>query len=278
MHCLESAPYENYSLFHPDGTLMCFCSAKRANWYLQRGLAEQIGPKSFGLTFEPRGYGDPNVILGNRENICVITGESNNLTKHHVVPTQFRKLFPNAYKDKNSMDLLLLTREAHNDYEQHATLFKHILYADFDFRRNSDKYREWREITKYVNALINHKHQIPPSIQVYMQMRIDGIRDRWNFTDAELQRGMESILFPDPIEQVINYLGVENMIVIWKLHFIKYGKPKFLPDWWKPNLIKIVTRGINPVKNDVISIDLNQPKLVELLKKYELYETAQLYI
>lgn len=123
-HSLDSAPYENYSLFHPDGTLMCFCSAKRANWYFDRGLAEQTGPKEFKLTFQPRGYGDPNVLLGNRDNICVITGERDNLTKHHVVPAQFRRLFPIAYKDKNSMDLLLLTREAHNDYERHATEFK----------------------------------------------------------------------------------------------------------------------------------------------------------
>lgn len=129
-----------------------------------------------------------------------------------------------------------------------------------------------------MNALTNHLEQIPPSVQVFMQMRVDGIRDRWKFTDEELERGMEAVLFPDPIEKVISDLGVENMIVIWKLHFIKYGKPKFLPDWWKPNMMKVVTRGNSPAKNDVVFIDMTEPRLVELLKKYKLYETAQLYI
>ena len=31
---LNRIPYDNYKIYHPDGTLMCFCSGKKAKWYI----------------------------------------------------------------------------------------------------------------------------------------------------------------------------------------------------------------------------------------------------
>ena len=48
---LKHAPYDNYEVYHPDGTLMFFCSQRKLNWYLKRDLAIILGPKKIQLTF-----------------------------------------------------------------------------------------------------------------------------------------------------------------------------------------------------------------------------------
>jgi hypothetical protein len=49
--------YSNCSIYHQDGTLMCYCSDKKMRWYLKKNLAEQIDEKAIKLTFEPAGKG-----------------------------------------------------------------------------------------------------------------------------------------------------------------------------------------------------------------------------
>jgi len=49
--------YENCRMVAPDGELLSNCDTKKAQWYLERGLAEQIkdSPLTIRLTFEPNG-------------------------------------------------------------------------------------------------------------------------------------------------------------------------------------------------------------------------------
>ena len=108
-------------------------------------------------------------------------------------------------------------------------------------------------------------------------MKLDGILDRQNITIHEFSK-----VNLDPNDNVnlsiVQSIGEINLIVLWKLHFIKYGKPKHMPDWWKPNLIKII-KVKNNIKNksDLFEIDMKEKTLLKLIKKYELYETAKLY-
>lgn len=272
-------PYDNYKMIHPDGTLMCFCSKKKANWYVNRKLATLSG-YDVKLNFIPNGYGDPNVILEGRDNICVISGEKENLTKHHVIPSQYRIHFKTKFKDKNSSDLVVLTRKDHDRYELDANDFKELLYKDYASEELIINFKEINEAKAIHRTLSKHLEKLPPSKQIYMQMKLDGILERLNLNKEDLN----NIIYYDPFRDInkliVKEVGEINLIILWKLHFIKLGKPKYMPEWWKPNLIKIIkTKKDRNNKAELLNIDMfNNPKLLELIKKYDLYETASLYL
>lgn len=273
---LVRTPYDNYKMIHPDGTLMCFCSKKKAKWYETRGLATLNG-YNVHLSFIPNGYGDPSIILEGRENCCVISGETNFLTKHHVIPTQYRKFFSNKYKDKNSSDLVVLTRKMHDKYELTANVFKDKLYLDYISVDLINRFYEISEAKSLYRTLSKHLDKIPATKQIYMQMKLEGILERTNLSTENL----EDINF-DPYENtnkmIVSKIGEINLIILWKLHFIKYGKPKHMPNWWKPNLIKIIkSKKDLSEKSELIEVDMQEEKLLQLIIKYDLYETAKLY-
>lgn len=269
-NALIRAPYDNWKIFHLDGTLMCFCSKKKAYWYIKKDLAELQSEFEIKLKFTPKGYGDPLEILIGRKNICVITGQTTGLTKHHVVPTQYRQHFDNIYKDKNSCDLVVLCRKEHDKYEDIANEFKTQLYADYIDDSHKDINAAWYEAKAIFNCISNHYDKLPHDRQVYMLCRLEGLVKEWKFTDAELKAKF-LIGNNDYNKIIVDKIGMINLTVLWKLHFLKYGKPNFLPTWWKPNLIKVINRGSIEQKTELIEIDIKKNKeLTKLIKKYKL--------
>jgi hypothetical protein len=266
---LSRTPYDNYRIFHPDGNLMCFCSKRKANWYVKNGLATQSGT-DIHLTFKPKGHGEPVEVLTGRLNCCVVTGDETNLTKHHVIPTQFRRYFPQGYKDKNSGDLMVMTRSAHDEYEIFANEFKTKLFNDYITEEDKDAIKAWTELRSLVNCKKGeHFSRLPAPRQVYIELRIAGLSRIWNFTEDELRhRSVNDVR--NFSKKIVEKIGVINLIVLWKLHFIKYGRPRHLPEWWKPNLVKFIRNGSNSYKTELIEIDLKEPQLRKLINKYGL--------
>jgi len=269
-NALIRAPYDNFKIFHPDGTLMCFCSRKKANWYIKKDLAYLQNEFEIRLKFTPKGYGDPLEILIGRKNICVIKGSSLNLTKHHVVPTQYRQHFDSIYKDKNSCDLVVLCRNEHDKYEDLANVFKTQLYNDYIDDTHKEINSAWFEAKAIYNCINNHYDKLPPDRQVFMICRLEGLIKEWKFTDEQLKARF-LVGNNDYNKIIVNKIGMINLTILWKLHFLKYGKPKFLPKWWRPNLIKVINKGSIQHKTELIEINIqDDPKLVELIKKYNL--------
>ena len=270
-------PYDNYLMYHPDGTLMCFCSKKKANWYVKRGLAV-LEKNKVKLLFTPNGYGEPQEILYGRENMCVISSITTNLTKHHVIPTQYRKHFRFEYKDKNSIDLVVLEREVHNEYELSANDLKKEFEKDYISNDILEKNYLLNEAYNKYNTIEKYIHLIPPQKAVHMMMRIDGICDMYSINKEELRYFKPDELYESINKIIVKSIGEEYLIVLWKLHFIKFGKPKHMPKWWKPNLIKIIKKSKEKNNTaELVEINMFEGKLLELIKKYNLYETALLY-
>ena len=92
--------YDNYTILHPDGTIMFLCSEKRFNWYVNKKLATLIDDITSKLTFMPAGYGsnspDRDGLLP-KSNICVVCGTPHDLTYHHVVPYMYKSLMPDQW-------------------------------------------------------------------------------------------------------------------------------------------------------------------------------------
>lgn len=261
---LTWSPYDNIELYHPDGKLMCFLSNKRANWYVKKNLVEVIGDKKMKLLFMPKGDGEPSELLIARKNICVVNGDSTFLTRHHVIPSQFRSHFKLKYKDKNCFDLVLLGREIHDDYERCATLFKNQLFEDYISHDIREFYADFALGRNLSNSIRNHFEKIPAQRQVWILMRLEGVKEKWHLTDNDFKHKSPHDI-KNYNKKIVEILGEENLIVMWKYHFIKWAQPKYLPEWWKPNLIKL-----NKSKTDseifYKKIDFD---LLNLLNKYD---------
>lgn len=268
---VKYTPYDNFEIYHPvTEKLMCFCSKKRARWYLRNGLANKIGEKQIKLTFIPNGHGEPEELLIKRNNVCVVSGSTEKLTKHHVVPTQYRQHFPKRFKDKNSFDLVLLNRDKHDEYESHATELKNRLFNDYVTEDIREIYLDWNQGRGIYNCIHGPNFvKVPEPRQVWMELKLEAIKIKRNWTD-DIFKIKEFFAVKNYNKHLVDILGPEKLMVLWKLHFLKFANPKHLPSWWKPNLIKNNKCDVNNEDHraELIEIDLSDPELVEFLNKY----------
>jgi len=223
---------------------MFFCSKKKFNWYLKKGLAEKLNEDSIKLTFEPRGMGEDPMFLTPRENRCVVSGNTKDLTRHHVVPTQFRQHFPMKYKSKNSSDVVVITRDEHDKYEREADVLKEKLIDMYVSEDEINYNKSLHYIQRMLNTIENYKDLIPND-------KIGNMYDDMNEYLEKIKKINDEVIKLSHLENlepidfnklIVERVGVEELIVMWKTHFIEYAKPKYLPEWWNPNYVKIVEK------------------------------------
>lgn len=130
--------YGNCKVYSPDNELMFRCLEERCQWYLERKLAEILekNPLSIKLNFKPNGKGERHDLLkAERINKCVVCGEENlkALTRHHLIPYEYRKYFPDHEKGHNSFYVVPICNNCHAKYEaKHAVPFKRELSVIYD--------------------------------------------------------------------------------------------------------------------------------------------------
>lgn len=233
---LKNKPYGNFEVYHPDGELMFHCKEDRIDWYLTRNLAKRINDKAIQLTFVPAGKGEKPEHLVKRKNICVVSADDKRLTKHHIVPYCFRKHLPLKYKSRNSIDVVLLRRDIHDEYEKIASDLKQELI---------DKYITTYE--KKLNRAIEITRIKMKSLDRVMENDALGYRivDVYNSLKSKLNemgfllsdtRDREKLDF---YKLVVERMGHENLIIFWKKHFQDTLQPEFMPEYWDVNYIAI---------------------------------------
>ena len=229
--------YSNIQLFSPDGLLMCRISERRANWYLERDLAEVIteDPLAIKLTFEPNGlgnHGDP-FYTEERKTQCVVCGEEEALTKHHCVPYCFRRHFPLEHKSRLSHDVLMMCVPCHEKYEQFAHKRK---LAMIEVDNPTEEQKAMHRICKAANTLHNYRDKIPLErvaalmgmiAEVTGQPATDELIEelaynRWN--------GLETVYrWREYVEGIED---IEAFIRDWRQHFLDTMEPKHMPPHW----------------------------------------------
>jgi hypothetical protein len=110
--------YENCKMLSPDGKLIATTDRRKMDWYLTRGLAKLEAEDTIRLNFEPKGdgsAGDP-YYLSHRDNVCVVCGADASqigMRRHHVVPLEYRRHFPEYIKSHEAHDVLLVCVDCH---------------------------------------------------------------------------------------------------------------------------------------------------------------------
>lgn len=246
---LKAPLYGNCRVQNPEGVHIFNCGIKKANWYLNRALADIINesPLVIRLKFQPNGNGhaNDNFYLQERENICVSCGRNDLLTKHHVVPYCYRRYFPDSIKNHSAYDILPLCYECHENYETHAQRFKQELLVEYNIPKEYtiDVDAEIKKVCMYASALIRYNDHIIP-IDRY-QMMMDVIRTyygREEITKEDIERASQlkyntrrENYKPEGQAIVEKLTDIEAFIKRWRRHFIETLAPQHMPKYWDAN-------------------------------------------
>lgn len=232
--------YGNYRVYSPDDILMFKTSKKKYDWYLRRGLAEEFEERAIRLNFTPAGYGDATPYT-RQDHVaqCVVCGTDEELTKHHVVPTCFRKHLPPWYKDHNMHDVVVICVDDHTAYEEHATMIKHRLLEEHDLTQGkslvgcSKVPDPMREAYKIASALTHNYDKIPEDRRAAKLQRLEEIIGHETSTEEilELSTSYVSRFQPDFAAVVAN-VDVEEFVRMWRQDFIDTMEPQFMPLHW----------------------------------------------
>lgn len=224
--------YDNYKIYHPDGTLMFLCSEKKFNWYLNRNLSKIIENNGAILTFIPAGHGANSYDkagLCERNNNCVVCFEEKNLTYHHIFPYMYKKLIDTKIKEHNSYDVLPVCEDCHRIYEKEANIFKNILQETHC--NKEDSYDEFylNDAIKAINTLDNYGHLIPEERKLQLNEIILLAENRFNVYRTELP----NLVLPKTAQKVLDKVGIHNLIIAFRIHFINTMTPKYLPEYFE---------------------------------------------
>jgi hypothetical protein len=135
--------YANVIMVDTNGDLLATISHKRADWYLRKKLANEITPPSpypraIQLTFENEMREQKvktDVTL--TDDCCVICGNRETLSLHHVIPYVLRRHMPLEHKRYSRIWCVLLCEECHVK----AEAFTQPLYKK-DFPQRGSYYHD----------------------------------------------------------------------------------------------------------------------------------------
>jgi hypothetical protein len=262
---------ENWKVYHPSGRHMFTCGEKKAYWYLERNLAELTGERMIKLTFIPKGNGfEDDEEFGRSSRIvqCVVTGISEGLQRHHIVPYCYRTYFPEIYKSKNHHDVVLMNFEIHSEYEQKANEFKDEIARIYNVKTigelNAEYTLKLRELGKPNAVILNTIHSI---FKIYGRLSQEELLDKLHYIADNSNLPFETLikynyiqlfklyqlLREDHINEIYEFKGIyrkqydhgyhvvqkldteekiEDFVKLWRNHFVDTMQPLFMPTGW----------------------------------------------
>lgn len=239
--------YENCKVSSRHGDVMFYCSAKRARWYLNKNLGTIIteDPLEVRLNFDTNGPGNTGdaFYLQQRKNNCVVCGDTDRLTRHHVVPISFRKYFPSVAKDHSYHDILPVCTDCHEAYEHHANEFKNQLAKEYNAPRHGvfDKeyYAKLYKCRGHARTLLTHKDKIPAERIEWLMNEIRTILNKNEFDLEEIAESEIIMAVQVQGEMIVSQLtSIEEFVCRWRAHFVDTMRPKYMPLHWSIKRIK----------------------------------------
>lgn len=231
--------YGNNKVYSPDGKLMFRCSDKKAKWYINRNLAT-VNDNEVYLNFEPKGYGHHNMKYGlfEMKNRCVVCGETNKLTRHHVVPHMYRKHFPLHLKDRNFHDILAMCIPCHEIYEEKANKYKNYLFNYYEIDKDEKLSKEFilvNKINKIATALFYFSKSIPNNRILELKHELRKLTGIKRITKERLEKysKISKRDSKDYSKLLVSKIdNIEEFIISWRKHFIENNNCKHLPENW----------------------------------------------
>lgn len=240
----KNTVYDNCKIYSMTGELLSRVNYKTIQFYLMRNLAHWVRDDNYlsiRLNFKHKSADFPNeedpFYLQDKDNKCVVCGETDELGMHHCVPACFRKNFSKEFKDNWSHDVLPVCITCHNVYEREADKLKINLLDKFELNV-SKPIQEFRVIAANASALVRHGHQMPQSRKDELLAIIGEYIQReahQNDVDALAEKHVPNTIghqYHYTWEEIVQRYGAKELIILWRKHFLDTMKPKFLPKHW----------------------------------------------
>ena len=240
--------YGNCKVFSKTGDLMFLCLEKKARWYLDRNLADVIteNPLSIKLNFNANGNGWEGDLyyLTDKENRCVVCGDDTlvNLTKHHVIPREYKKHLPIYVTSKQSHDIVTLCKKHHIEYECYfAIKLKKELGERYgiDYNKMLMDYNNLKKSIKMIKMLIDNAGRIPYTVKKAKISNIKIYLNKKSMTYNDIYA--LSLIDEKKIDFEYNKLITNNLICFddyqkffetWRKNFVESMNPQYLPKYW----------------------------------------------
>lgn len=239
--------YGNFILRDRFGRDLCRVTEKRAHWYLDRDLGVLVSeePPIVQLNFDTKGFSVDSFTLEPKENQCVVCGtkELSDLTKHHVVPYEYRKHFPLVVKSRSSHDIVIVCNDHHSEYEgEHAIHLKRKLLNEVEEADKRDpgykKRKKLKIASEFSKLLLDDQKNIPLDRFMELVKRIEKyIKKEVTFETLEELADLHIKLNENKkadgqliVEKIEN---LQDFVIMWRQHFVDTMKPKFLPKGWE---------------------------------------------
>lgn len=258
---LKRELYENFRLIDPENEFLSFIPRKRFHWYIRKGLGKQIDETTVQLTFQPKNKSTSEFQKERLENLCVVCGGAENLTKHHIVPYEYRKYFRLSYKSRNAYDIVGLCSECHAKYEIKASKLKLEIGNEYGaclggqgIIHDIDKAKIKRLAASLLHARnkmpSNRRKEVEANLSQLCQTNIykeDGslnlsilkeyaslkIVDKTRYiSHGELV--VTALLNKGSTEEEKNTL-MQDFVIMWRKHFVENTSPKFMSSSWNVN-------------------------------------------
>jgi len=242
----EKNLYGNWSVLAPDGILLSYGSEKRAMWYVNKGIAEIVDIRTIKLKFEPNGRNTDEYTLMRKKNKCVVCGTTviKDLTKHHIIPSMYKKLFPIEYKSRSSHDVVVICKKHHSEYEfNYADKLKQDLAIKYDAPLQSyNKGYRGNDIIKSMTickTIMKYWDQLPGDrLETLLDdfKKINGYElISFNQMDDYIKINKGFIFDGKSHSQIVVDNVKDNLldfIFMWRKHFIDSMDPKYMPEKW----------------------------------------------
>lgn len=239
--------YGNWLVLHPEGFEMFRCVDKKANWYLSRNLADIISdnPPTIKLKFTPKGFGwhGDEFALTQKQNKCVVCGteELGRLTKHHIIPSLYKRYFPKKLKIATSHDVVCICRECHDEYENiYALKLKEKLAEIYNVPLcNSES--DFIKIIKLSKAIMLNGHSMPEDRMFELMLKISimlGYQEDFAPVSeiekfSKISQKHYSEFYNNHGREVMSKItDLQKFAEMWRIDFIDNMKPKFMPELW----------------------------------------------
>ncbi|XP_052101833.1 exonuclease 3'-5' domain-containing protein 2-like isoform X1 [Mytilus californianus] len=244
--------YYNCYLLAPDGESLCTCDVKKAEWYIEKGLADKVNddPFTVQLRFEPAGRptSKDDYYLQEKENICVVCGSKDSYVRKQVVPKEYRRYFPPSLKDHASHDILLLCMSCHVRSTQYDTTLRYQLAeecnAPIDMGSGTKQLsdHDLQKVRSAARALLNPKAKIPESRKMELKKTLEDFYGILDFSPEILAQAAEIEYRVDNrdyiphgklvVRSIKKSEGLYQFQKRWRQHFVNTMKPQYLPTNW----------------------------------------------
>lgn len=238
-------PYDNCVVLHPDGTPMFYCDRKKIRWYLKRNLATTVNDTTVQLIFVPKGMGDmyANKVYKNKKNNnCVVCNTTEKLTRHHVVPVQYRRYFPLEYKSHNHFDIVPLCGFHHDEYERKAAHLNNLLRSECNIPSNTNyssvNNHKAEKVLGIIATLIRDWDMVPIERRDMLVQKIKDFTGIDEVTKESIHHILIKVEDKVPLVPYASLVveknkdNINGFIVRWRKHFLDTMKPQYMPESW----------------------------------------------